>query len=203
MAANLQPLLLEALASRASSAPDSALQAALSADTASQTGAALPTLQELLNQLETTNPTLGLIAKYLTALRTAESESVIEMEPEPELETRQTQDALLLAQAVERLKGQINNLRAELHQLRERNDTLATALGACYLCWGEDADCPVCRGSGRPGSGFLDNDSFRQWVAPTLKRMHAAKEVTPPISDTRHSNGSQDQVKTLKGEHNE
>lgn len=203
MAVNLQPLLLEALAARSGSAPDPALQALLSGTATAETAGVIPTPQELLSQLESTNPTLGRIAKYLTALRAAERESVIEAEPDAEVDTLQAEEDPLLDQVVQRLKEHVKELRAELDQLRERNDTLASALGACYLCWGEDPGCPVCRGTGRPGSRKLEQESFEQWVAPALRTLSVPKEVHPPKSSIELLNGSLEQVKTLKGEQNE
>ncbi len=40
----------------------------------------------------------------------------------------------------------------ELEELRERNEALAAALGACFACWGTDIFCTHCGGEGRPGA---------------------------------------------------
>ena len=161
MATNLHPLLLEALRSQSGLSTDPALQALLSG-----TEVALPSTQELLSQLESTNPTMGLIAKYLTALRESNSESSSEEDVEAEKEFLYVGEDQYSATVVQRLDQQVEKLRAEVVQLRQRNDTLAMALGACYLCWGEDPNCSVCRGTGYPGSAPPDKQAFAQFVAP-------------------------------------
>lgn len=202
MTGDLHPLLVEALSSRLGSTADPALHALLASNYSNQPGA-LPSTQELLSQLESTNPTLGWIAKYLTALRASESETVIEAEPDARAETLQVEEDEHLAEVVQRLERHVKKLRAEVVQLRERNDNLATALGACYLCWGDDPGCPVCRGTGRPGSRMFDRQSFAQLVAPALKALKAPKEVNLQNSDSGQSNGSLQEIRTLKGEQNE
>lgn len=89
------------------------------------------------------------------------------------------------------LRANVSNVYAELEALRERNDTLAAALGACYLCFGTDPLCGVCRGRGMPGSRAPEPAAYREFVVPALRRAHAAKAKAqaerephrgPPIS---------------------
>jgi hypothetical protein len=195
MAMNLNPLLLEALRSRPGSATDPALQTLLSGMDPGASGGAFPSAQELLSQLESTNPTMGLIAKYLAARQASESETNSEDEAEGEEDAEAARAAenqrlafeqsLRLAQVVQRLEGQVKKLRAELDQLRELNDALAAALGACYLCWGEDAGCPVCHGTGCPGSAMPDKQLFARFVAPTLRTLQEEKEANRNKSTNR------------------
>jgi hypothetical protein len=63
----------------------------------------------------------------------------------------------------------VRDLCAELEELRERNDVLAAALGACHLCWGEDPGCPACGGLGRPGAAPPDRQLFARLVAPAVQ----------------------------------
>ena len=185
MAMHLNPLLLEALRSRAGSATEPALQTLLSGMDAGASGGALPSTQELLSQLESTDPTVGLLARYLAARQVSGSESSSEEETEVEEEAaRAAEEQRLaleqyerLAQVVHHLQGQVKKLRAELDQLREVNDALAAALGACYLCWGKDAGCPVCHGTGHAGSAMPDKQLFAQFVAPALRTLQEQKEV--------------------------
>jgi hypothetical protein len=183
---NLNPLLLEALRSRAGSATDPALQTLLSGMGAGASGGALPSAQELLGQLESTDPTVGLIAKYLAARQVSGSENfseeeAIEVEGKAVYAEEEQRVAVeefeRLAQVVQRLQRQVTKLCAELDQLREVNDALAAALGACYLCWGKDAGCPVCHGTGHPGSAMPDKRLFAQFVVPTLRTLQEQKEV--------------------------
>ena len=68
----------------------------------------------------------------------------------------------------------------ELHDLREVNDTLARALGACRLCWGGGEECDECGGRGWPGSSIPDASLFRELVAPAVDRAHAITRATRP-----------------------
>ena len=212
MAMNLNPLLLEALRSRAGSATDPALQTLLSGMGAGASGGALPSAQELLSQLESTDPTVGLLAKYLAARQSSESESsseeeAIEVEGEAvytaEVQSVAVEQFERLAQVVQRLGGHVTKLRAELDQLREVNDALAAALGACYLCWGKDAGCPVCHGTGRPGSAMPDKQLFAQFVVPTLRTLQEQKEVNRNTSTNRQFNAFTQDMNAKKGEGNE
>ncbi len=179
---NLNPLLLEALRSHSGSGTDPTLQALLSGSDPTETGVAIPSAQELLSQLESANPTMGLIAKYLVALRESNNESSAEAEIEAEEEFLQAGEDQYSAQVVQRLEQQVEKLRAELVLLRERNDAFAVALGACYLCWGEDPNCSICLGTGRPGSVLPDEQSFAQLIAPAIRTLQAQKEVSRPNS---------------------
>jgi hypothetical protein len=64
-------------------------------------------------------------------------------------------------------------LRQELADLREANDTVAAALGACPICWGGDRSCDVCRGRGRAGFRPPDPDLFDELVVPAVQRARA------------------------------
>ncbi len=77
------------------------------------------------------------------------------------------------------LKGVLTSLYAEIETLRVRNDTLAAALGACYLCFGEDPACPECHGNGEPGSLIPDAAAFRQYIVPALRRARSGRAYRP------------------------
>jgi hypothetical protein len=64
-----------------------------------------------------------------------------------------------------------NDDRLELRDLRQVNDTLADALGACRICWGGDGSCDTCGGRGRSGSRAPDMELFEELVAPALRRV--------------------------------
>jgi len=63
----------------------------------------------------------------------------------------------------------------ELEILRGRSDILARALGACYLCFGDNPLCPECAGVGSPGALMPEPAEFRLYVVPALKRVRAAE----------------------------
>ena len=75
-------------------------------------------------------------------------------------------------------------VEAEAEALRERNDILAAAVGACHLCWGEDAGCRGCHGRGSPGARRPERVAFRRYITPALRRL---QEV--PISPGREGGG--------------
>lgn len=208
MSLDLNPHLLEALRAQSGTAANPALQALLSQIDPSTGNDALPSIQELLSQLESTNPTAGLIAKYLAVRQAYESESNLENEAEAEEQGRAAEAQRLafkqserLAQVVQRLQQQVKMLRTELEQLRARNDALAAALGACYLCWGQDSGCPVCHGTWRPGSVTPDGQLFTQFVGPAIRMLQRRKEVRQNDSKTMQSGTStQDLIWTSQTE---
>ena len=55
--------------------------------------------------------------------------------------------------------------------LVERNEALASALGACD-CWGEQVDCDVCQGAGIPGWTLPDKQLFLYFVRPAVNAMN-------------------------------
>ena len=123
-----------------------------------------PTVQSLLAQMAETNPNLAPFANYLIQ-REAERR-----EQEAREEAEQTVDELPgERESLRNLELTVRKLYPELEDLRARNDALAAALGACYLCWGEDFQCPYCHGQGAPGWLSPDADLFGQWIKPALR----------------------------------
>jgi hypothetical protein len=59
-------------------------------------------------------------------------------------------------------------LRRWCRLLARRNDRAARALGACR-CWGQNPDCPICGGQGRPGTMEVDPVAFERLVVPLLQ----------------------------------
>lgn len=74
------------------------------------------------------------------------------------------------------LRERLAKLGAENKRLVEINDTLAGALGACPLCWGDDPDCGECGGNGVPGSAPPRQALFAKYVLPALRRRHEQRE---------------------------
>jgi hypothetical protein len=48
---------------------------------------------------------------------------------------------------------------------------VATVVGACPMCLGEDLLCYECGGKGSPGSRDLDAASLVAWITPALRRL--------------------------------
>jgi len=64
----------------------------------------------------------------------------------------------------------------ELSSLRDVNDTLASALGACCVCWGGDEDCETCNGYGVCGSEEPDQALFAELIVPAIRRVKKVSE---------------------------
>jgi hypothetical protein len=102
------------------------------------------------------------------------SAAELELERVEEMRLRRERHDAHRAEA-RQLQTVMNSLYAEVETLRARNDTLAVALGACYLCFGEDVTCAECNGHGRPGSLLPDISAFRKYVAPAENRVRATQ----------------------------
>lgn len=129
-------------------------------------------ISELVNQMIGSDPRHQLMKQYLSQRQAIPQES-------------HTQEAEKSnSRAVQQRPKEIKTLTLELRDLQERNDSLAAALGACYLCWGENPTCSHCRGRGRPGYVTPDKELFIEWVAPavrTLKTHSGTMKNSPTI----------------------
>jgi hypothetical protein len=98
----------------------------------------------------------------------------------------------------ERMQQQIEEMQQIIEDLETHNDELAAALGACYLCWGEDVECPECHGEGRPGSVAPDWPLFQRWILPAVKTAqvlesqrlkHKEYPIQPKTKEEPHNAG--------------
>ncbi|MDH4072595.1 MAG: hypothetical protein OEV41_05765, partial [Gammaproteobacteria bacterium] len=64
----------------------------------------------------------------------------------------------------------------ELDSLREVNDTVAAALGACKYCWGGNDECAECEGAGSPGSLSPDSELFCELILPAVRRIRVDRK---------------------------
>ena len=88
------------------------------------------------------------------------------------------------------LSAQLEAALLEVKLLRERSDTVAAALGACGICWGEDSACRACRGHGAPGRSIPDEQLFCEYVVPAVRLMHASRQRSNNVASLdRQSNG--------------
>src|SRR5688500_9436515 len=76
-----------------------------------------------------------------------------------------------------RMTSERRELEQEIHDLREVNDTLAAALGACPICWGGDRTCETCDGYGRVGSYRPDPALYVRLVAPAVRRVQTLTQA--------------------------
>lgn len=68
----------------------------------------------------------------------------------------------------------------ELEALREVNDTLAAALGACPHCWGGNPGCETCGGQGATGAMDPDEKLFAELILPAVRRFGATRRPRNP-----------------------
>jgi len=139
---------------------------------------ALPGTDEMVAQLAGDDPLRSLLVRQVLERHDRDGDDE-DGEDEEDDEDRAPRESEARAKARERaLLRRLRETRDEVMALRERNDALAAALGACYLCWGEDVRCPVCGGHGSPGTMAPDRGEFALYVAPALKHLQ-------PRGDTR------------------
>lgn len=121
-----------------------------------------------------------LIMRWLEERRAATAASSVEEAPPSEAELgllrlEEQREARQKRAEMRELNRMIEEVCAERDALVERNDTLAAALGACHLCFGEGEDltCPNCGGQGKPGWRLPDPIAFREYIAPAVNRVRA------------------------------
>lgn len=139
-------------------------------------GAALPDPKEWMARMAADNPTLGALAEYMARRRE------LEQAEEADAAATAAQEEALAAKvrhALRAMRRKIDTMDVELTALRARNDELAAALGACYLCWGEDPGCPVCGGKGRPGHFAPDRQLFDRHATPAARRLRRPGDHEP------------------------
>jgi hypothetical protein len=139
---------------------------------AARNGGALPAGMDdptaTLQQLAQDNPTVAAILQMREAQKAAAAAR------EPAVLEGSAVD--VTAQEIEEISTQLEAALTEVKLLRERCDTLAAALGACGLCWGQDLGCRACRGQGAPGRSIPDEQLFYEFVVPAVRLMHASRQ---------------------------
>lgn len=139
-------------------------------------------IEQVLAQMDPSDARVRLVANMLARRHAVPAPDVEDADESPlrELETlvhEAQARAEHAARAEEKLRTIVRGVIDELQVMRERNNLLATALGACYVCWGEDAECAVCGGAGRPGSVPPEPHLFARLIAPAV---HASRATRSP-----------------------
>ncbi len=145
--------------------------------------AARTKVREMVAEIAGSDPRMGAVLQAITARESAVV--VVDENEPPAVEVIPPPAPAIDAADLARIRRLVSRLEGELDDLRRRNDLLASALGACYLCWGGDAGCPVCEGNGRPGSEPPDRPLFREYVTPAVRRVHPGGSVPPPPSPVK------------------
>lgn len=144
-------------------------------------------IQELLlSRLDTSDPTTALLAQMIANQSANQAE-------EKESEANNEKDEILprklkqLTTTCRQLQQGYEALQTEVEEFRFRNDTLAAALGACYLCWGENITCENCVGQGTAGYFAIDAPAFSEFIAPALRafKNQAQPQAEPQLLQSR------------------
>ncbi|MEA2561102.1 MAG: hypothetical protein QOH06_2606 [Acidobacteriota bacterium] len=121
------------------------------------------------------DPTVRLLAE-MWGRREEEKVAEEQAEPLPAVDPLDVDDLGLPGQLDARtLRRHVEHLELELGRLQEINDTLAAALGACEVCWGDDPECETCRGRGGPGSLPPDRALFERLAMPAVRRLRSSQ----------------------------
>jgi hypothetical protein len=78
------------------------------------------------------------------------------------------------AEAIAALGDTAKRLFDEREQARARVESLAAALGACPVCFGENVVCETCHGAGVPGGRAPDRVEFNRYIVPAVTRVREA-----------------------------
>ena len=173
--------LMEMVAARATASGNTEMAEMLSRMMA---GADANPVEDVLAKLGPNHPMAGMLAKHLEESK--KRSTVIDVEAVKEAEQERTETD----EAMSELRAHVQSMFAELTVLRERSDRLAAAVGACCLCWGQNAECRICRGRGGAGFAKPDESLFEEFVLPAVLMLRAQRARTP-IKPRGETNGIQ------------
>lgn len=181
----MNAVLYDMIAARVAAQGNPAVAEALARMRSNPGGDPNQMFQDLVAQLGNANPAMATLAKQFAEANanSPAKQKIINVEPVAVEEVSMREDATAES-ATEELRAHVTSMFAELTDLRERIDLLASALGACCLCWGEDNQCRVCRGRGRPGFSIPDEALFAELVLPAIGIMRTHKAKGRPVSPT-------------------
>jgi murein L,D-transpeptidase YcbB/YkuD len=160
----------------------------LSHDTEPAAAAALDPAA-MMQALAQQNPTLAWLAQMLQAQR-QQASAPSEPAGEPVLvdhdeELQELREALAHSQQrAGKLERIARRLAADLEVANARLADLASAFGACGLCWGDDHHCPSCRGRGKPGRFAPDPELRQRLFAKPSSAPAASRTSTPTDPNT-------------------
>jgi hypothetical protein len=160
--------LIAAVAARSGSNTNPLMQKILAQNGLNPESATNIDNQDLITKLGEKDPTLALIAQQL--LQSKENLDALESDDAEDAE-KELEKPKEMGRAFHKFRQKVELMYAELEQLRNKNDSLAAALGACYLCWGNDPLCEVCGGSGHSGAFEPDRELFAELIVPALRKI--------------------------------
>lgn len=166
--------ILELMAARAGGTGNPAVNEMLSRLRNSSGADLQQNVRDLLSKVGSSNPIAGLLASQLNQAKPGERQPpVIEAEAEAPAPMSAEEHVQANEDALRELRHQVESMFTELKALRERTDALASALGACCLCWGQDPECRFCHGRGAPGFALPDESLLAELVLPAIRILQA------------------------------
>jgi hypothetical protein len=136
--------------------------------------APLPSMEAMLQDFTRSNPNLAWMTQMLAAQRQAEAQPDARDAHIASLE----QELAQCSARETRLQRVVRRLAGDLQAAHELLADLAAASGACGLCWGEDAQCPGCRGRGRPGRFAPDPELRARFFTESPEASAASRSST-------------------------
>ena len=127
-------------------------------------------MEAYIKLLKEQNPEM---AKYFELMQSMMEQKEIEVEAivenskvDPELENQINK----LKKINRKLFTIVEGLKAQLEIELNQNDDLAKAIGACMECFGENANCSECFGTGKPGTNVPDFILFNKYINPAIEK---------------------------------
>jgi len=143
----------------------------------------------LLDQIGVTDPRIPVIAEFMKLQMDEKSDN----QSSEKTSIKKKKVMAIFSEIVRKN----DELRSDNELLVAKFDIVASALGACPLCWGEDEACEKCQGKGRPGEYKPDIEAFRKFVLPVVKRIRIC------VKKTKISNQNEDHQKGLQANSDE
>jgi hypothetical protein len=150
--------------------------------------------EDLLSQVDEDDPSRALLASLLLQQQAAPTTN-----EEPDDERWPEERHAEPTSGERRLLRRLEHTLDQVQRLEQRNDSFAAAVGACYLCWGEDLSCAVCGGNGQSGAFEPDAGLFAELVAPALQRIDRRHETGRPASAARVPPADEHETSTKGG----
>lgn len=138
----------------------------------------MSSIQQMAEQ--STDPMKRMLAQMALS-KMQESKSSVRERPVAQDTQKMRQDIQQLIQMNRGLMEDVKALQNLKNQVVERNQVMASSLGAC-TCWGFDPTCGHCNGNGIPGTQEVNTEYFQQLILPFFQKIidfPAVKEDDP------------------------
>ena len=196
-------MLLDMLSARATAEQNTAALEMIERIRNGSASADQPDPQQLMASLGGSNPMLAVFLQHLQQQRQSrviEGGTVTEVDEFEEAAPEDERPEEFAAEAEplryrgqpalvddnRELRARLVALTDEVRSLRDREELLADALGACCMCWGEDPQCRACRGRGSPGYAKPDEELFNELVFPAMQMLRAWRANKHPAAPPKH-----------------